>query len=187
MCYKVRLKLAPESGRPISTRLGYCAMKVPTMRVRFFIPSACAPASCSDRGAPGTCGPGNENRRRQSISFFRRQVARRVARLQEDRRRGPLDIQDGMLTLPPQGTAGTPGRARIISPRPSICSTDVGVEGRAGRHQRPEVLRARNSRRRDRPRISADRRRASSRCEDRPPSPDRGVLRRSGGGFAPAP
>ena len=56
---------------------------------------------------------------------------------------------------------------------------DVGMARRGGRQQRPEVLRARGHGLGDRPRVSADRRRAPSRREDRAAPSDGGALRRA--------
>ena len=56
----------------------------------------------------------------------------------------------------------------------------LGLARLGGRQQRPEVLRAGRSRRRDRPRVPAHRRREAPRRQDRPASPDRRPLRRPG-------
>ena len=89
-------------------------------------------------------------------------------------------VKDGLLRLKPGDSKDTDGAARHrLGGDLRPVRAGLGLAHLAGRQQRPEVLRARRSRRGDRPRVSAHRRRAASRREGGPAAPDRGALRRA--------
>ena len=96
-------------------------------------------------------------------------------------------VEDGLLTVDPGSRQGHPRpdghrhHEHVRSVR-----VDMGMADRRGRQQRPQVFRARGSELGYRSRVSAHRRRAASRRQDRTASSDRSALRRAASGESPA-